>query len=72
MDADTVLRILRSHAEDTGKDGWAMVYLDNASGDLDLTPHQFAGWLSVLEKRGLYRPYDNYAWGEVLVEGAPA
>ena len=66
MDPETILKALRRHAEDV-RDGWGMVYLDNARPN-DVSPRQFAGYLSVLEQRGLYRTVDNYAWGEVKVE----
>lgn len=62
---DDVLAALRRNTESEPREGWRDVYLDNAAGDLHLTRHQFAGHLSVLEKRGLYHPLDGYAFGEV-------
>jgi hypothetical protein len=63
---DDVLAALRREVEGPlTDDGFRDVYLDNASGDLDLTPRQFAGYLSILQQRGLYRTLDNYAFGQV-------
>jgi hypothetical protein len=60
---DEVLASLRKNAEEV--DGiWGIVYLDNARV-AGVSPHAFAGYLGALEKQGLYRPVDGYAWGEV-------
>jgi hypothetical protein len=47
---------------------WCDVYLDNAK-PAGMNAHQFAGYLSALEKRGVYKPIDNFAWGMVRVNG---
>jgi hypothetical protein len=60
---DTILQALRSKVE-SENEGWGEVYLDNAMPD-DITPRQWAGYLSALERAGMYRPIDNYAWGSV-------
>ena len=65
MDPETILKALRRHAENV-RDDWGMVYLDNARPN-DVSPRQFAAYLSILEQRGLYRVVDNYAWGQVKV-----
>ncbi len=67
--ADAILKILREHAEDETKPGWRLVYLDNARPN-DVSPHAFAGFLSALQARAVYEPYDNFAWGIVKTEGA--
>lgn len=49
---------------------WAHVYLDNTWRG-DMSPHKFAGHLSALEGRGLYRSFDdefNGVWGLVRVD----
>lgn len=61
---DQVLQALRDHAESDDGNGFWTVYLDNAKPS-GMSPHQFAGYLSALEKAGLYRPVDGYAFGQV-------
>lgn len=58
-----ILASLRDHEEG---DGW--VYLPNAKPD-SITKHQFAGVLSSLEQKGLYRPHDGF-FGYVVDEVA--
>lgn len=58
-----ILASLRDHDEGDG-----CVYLDNAKPDT-ITKHQFAGVLSSLEKKGLYRPHDGF-FGFVIDEVA--
>jgi hypothetical protein len=45
---------------------WRDVYLDNARPG-GVSPHAFAGFLSALERDGVYRPEDGFAWGRVLI-----
>jgi hypothetical protein len=70
MNADTILEDLRENAESiSNKDDagtWGMVYLDNAKPS-GCNRHQFAGFLSVLESRGLYRSTGDSYFGEVLL-----
>ena len=58
-----VLALLREHEEGDG-----CVYLDNAKPDT-ITKHQFAGVLSSLEQKGLYKPHDGF-FGFVTTEEA--
>jgi len=58
--ADTILAGLRENTEGCTiiePDGarWGTVYLDNAR-PVGCNGHKFAGFLSALERRGLYRP----------------
>ena len=53
------------HDNDEG-DGW--VYLPNAQPE-NITKHQFAGVLSSLEQKGLYKPHDGF-FGYVVDEEA--
>ena len=71
--SDTVLAALRAHPESGAPDhkGFCDVYLDNAR-PAGIGPNAFAGALSALEARGLYKPVDNFAWGRVLVAGRVA
>lgn len=66
------LRALQANAESErlAKDGkrWGMVYLDNAKPK-DLSGRQWAAYLGQLAKKGLYIDIDEYAWGEVLIDG---
>jgi hypothetical protein len=69
MNAETILKALRDNSEGctlVDKDGteWRDVYLDNAR-PTSISNHQFAGFLSALEKTGDYKPVDGYAWGSV-------
>lgn len=57
-----ILASLRDNAEDD------CVYLPNAKPE-NITKHQFAGVLSSLEQKGLYRPYDGF-FGIVVDEEA--
>ena len=52
-----------------GDDGrlWMDVYLDNARAGFPATGARLSGLFSALEQRGLYRPIDGYAWGEICV-----
>jgi hypothetical protein len=61
--SEIVLEALRANTEGN-TDGWLMVYLDNAK-PAGMSYHAFAGHLGALEKAGLYRPVDGYAFGEV-------
>jgi hypothetical protein len=63
-DTMNVLDALRAHAERKLPNGWAEVYLDNAK-PARMSPHSFAGHLSVLREKGLYRPVDGNAFGDV-------
>lgn len=59
-----VLNNLRASMEgSTSKDGFVMVYLDNARKGMQ--EHQFRACLAQLSKEGKYRVVDGYAWGEV-------
>ena len=60
---DRVLASLREHVESSDGE-WREVYLDNARPS-GMAPRSFAGHLSALERAGLYRPIDNFAWGLV-------
>lgn len=68
LDTTIVLNALRNSSESTctEADGtvWGTVYLDNAIPD-DWSKHKFAGHLSDLKKRGLYRPTHYPEFGEV-------
>lgn len=50
-------QILASLRDKEEGDGW--VYLPNAKPE-SITKHQFAGVLSSLEKKGLYKPHDGF------------
>lgn len=63
-----VLAALRVHAEGDLDDGWATVYLDNASSSLTLSAKSFRSALAILSREGLYRVVDGYAWGKVKME----
>lgn len=67
MTAQDILAHLRDHTEGEAIDGWHMVYLDNAR-PANVSPRQFAGFLSALAKAGVYREVDGYAWGEVHID----
>ena len=66
-----VLEALRENCEQYETDGhgneWGVVYLDNARV-ADMTDRQFAGHLSELSKRNLYRVIDGEFFGKVLME----
>jgi hypothetical protein len=65
--AHQVLLSLRSNAEDAASpEGWRTVYLDNAR-PRGMSARSFAGYLSALEREGVYQPIDNFAWGKVQV-----
>jgi hypothetical protein len=59
-----VLAALRSKAEGEAVDGFKLVYLDNAKPE-GMSPTAFAGHLGALQKAGLYKVIDEYAWGNV-------
>ena len=62
--AKKLLQNLRDSMEgDTDKNGFVMVYLDNARKGMN--DKVFRANLAVLSKLGLYKTYDNYAWGMV-------
>lgn len=61
---------LCGNAEGEAWQGWRDVYLDNAT-PTGMSPRSFAGYLSSLERKGLYKPIDNFAWGSVLCESRP-
>jgi hypothetical protein len=61
--SEIVLEALRAKGK-SETNGWLMVYLDNAKPQ-GMSFRAFAGHLSALEKAGLYRPVDGYAFGEV-------
>jgi hypothetical protein len=65
--AATVLDGLYACAEGEPEGGFRMVYLDNAR-PAGMSAQAFAGHLSALEARGLYKPVDGYAWGMVRAE----
>ena len=67
VNANDILASLRRSAEGVDEEGWGMVYLDNAR-PLDMKPLQFAGFLSALEQRHVYRVVDGYAWGQVKMQ----
>lgn len=65
----TALEALRRSAEgnttlDSDGTTWYEIYLDNAK-PFEWDGKTWAGVLGSLEKKGLYRTIDNYAWGEV-------
>jgi len=69
-----VLAALRSNTEGSGgREGWKDVYLDNARPP-GMSVTSFRSQLSALAKRGLYKPIDGWAFGEVKMTGdsAPA
>jgi hypothetical protein len=43
---------------------WGTVYLDNAI-PAGMNRHSFAGYLSALERAGLYKSYEDDCFGEV-------
>ena len=45
---------------------WGLVYIDNCL-PAGMSAKSYTGTLAGLSKKGLYRPIDNYAWGEVLL-----
>lgn len=62
--------------EDRDGSIWRMVYLDNATAELDPRPdgRQLSNLFAQLTRAGLYRPQDNEfkgAWGEVRLEPKP-
>lgn len=62
--------------EDRDGSLWRMVYLDNATAELDPRPdgRQLSNLFGQLTKAGLYRAQDNEfrgAWGEVRLEPTP-
>lgn len=63
MTKESLLKALRENVEGTVTtqtgERWGYVYLSNVGNT-----HQFAGFLSVLKKEGLYNPVDKY-FGEV-------
>ena len=59
-------QILASLRDNDEGDGW--VYLPNAQPE-SITKHQFAGVLSSLEQKGLYKPHDGF-FGYVVDEEA--
>ena len=62
--AEQLLKNLRNSMEGNAtKDGFVMVYLDNARHGMN--DKVFRANLAVLSKLGLYRVVDGYAWGEV-------
>ena len=62
--AAQLLNNLRNSMEGNAtKDGFVMVYLDNARHGMN--DKVFRANLAVLAKAGLYRVVDGYAWGEV-------
>ena len=68
--AQEVLEALRGNHEGgymwTREGTWASVYLDNAR-PCDMSPRSFAAHLANLQKVGVYRTQDGYAWGDVLL-----
>ena len=67
-DVNKALVSLIKNVED--EDGeWGIVYLDNArlSGQsgTEFGPHS-----SALSKQGVYKPFDSYAFGKVVIEVA--
>lgn len=59
------LKQLEEAVESHSTPQWGNVYLDNARGEF--TPHQFAALLASLAKKGLYRSYNDDAFGQVSV-----
>ena len=59
-------QVLASLRDKEEGDGW--VYLPNAQLE-SITKHQFAGVLSSLEQKGLYKPHDGF-FGYVVNEEA--
>ena len=58
MTKEQVYQTLLSNIE--YKEGeWGIVYLDNALFSLKITPRQFAGFLSALEKKDRYQRFDD-------------
>jgi len=65
-----VLAALRRKQEGiTIRDGasWGIVYLDNAK-PREMTPRQFAGHLSVLQRAGLYISGEDDCFGDVRMD----
>lgn len=62
----TALESLRRNREGRQDTGWCTVYLDNAK-PAAWTGNQWAAVLGSLERKGLYRVDDGYAWGDVYV-----
>jgi len=67
--SDSVLASLRANVEGrmtrNGQE-WGQVYLDNAKPD-GMNRHQFAGYLSALTERGLYKAQGDDCFGDVLI-----
>lgn len=63
---DALLAALRENAEQDEGGGFWSVYLDNARGTE--SARSFAGILSSLENKGLYRPSDGEFFGKVKVD----
>jgi hypothetical protein len=64
-----VLEALRAQVEYENSLGWGCVYLDNAASCLsDLSNRQFAGYLSALEAKELYRPEGDDCFGYVRLD----
>ena len=47
---------------------WGTVYLDNARPD-EMSAHEFAGYLSALERAGYYQPEGDDFFGYVKLTG---
>ena len=47
---------------------WGLVYLDNARPD-EMSAHEFAGYLSALERAGYYQPEGDDCFGYVKLTG---
>lgn len=69
-EALTVLNALRKSQEGitvkADKTVWGMVYLDNARPN-GMTAHSFAGYLSALDRAGLYKTASDNDFGSVLM-----
>lgn len=61
-----ILAALRDNVEAGTGDGWMNVYILNAKPK-NMTPHQFAGVLSNLQQKGLYRPRGDNYFGDVKI-----
>lgn len=62
--AKQVYQSLLDKDEGTASAGWGTVYLDNAI-PTGMNAYQFAGYLSALERVGLYRPDEDGFFGYV-------
>lgn len=60
-----VLKALRKSGEGCECNGFETVYLDNAKNKLEMSAHEFAGYLSALSKENFFKSCDDGFFGEV-------